>query len=89
MSLDFVVGIMAETVKVTLLLSAPVLIVGLVVGVLISLFQAVTQVQEMTLVFVPKIVACLVALVAALPWMMNLLVSFTHNLFVNIPNYIK
>jgi flagellar biosynthetic protein FliQ len=89
MSLDFVVGIMAETVRVTLLLSAPVLIVGLVVGVLISLFQAVTQVQEMTLVFVPKIVACLVALVAALPWMMNLLVSFTHNLFVNIPNYIK
>jgi flagellar biosynthetic protein FliQ len=89
MTLDFVVGIMAETIRVTLLLAAPVLIVGLVVGVLISLFQAVTQVQEMTLVFVPKIVACLVALVAALPWMMNLLVSFTHNLFVNIPNYIK
>jgi flagellar biosynthetic protein FliQ len=89
MSLDFVVGIMAEVVRVTLLLSAPVLLVGLVVGVLISLFQAVTQVQEMTLVFVPKIVACLVALVAALPWMLNLLVSFTHNLFSNIPNYIR
>jgi flagellar biosynthetic protein FliQ len=66
MTVDFVVGIMAETVKVTLLVSAPVLIVGLVVGLIISLFQAVTQVQEMTLVFVPKIVACLVALVAAL-----------------------
>jgi flagellar biosynthesis protein FliQ len=89
MGLDFVVGIMAETIRVTLLISAPVLIVGLVVGVIISLFQAVTQVQEMTLVFVPKIVACLVALVAALPWMINLLVSFTHNLFSNIPMYIK
>jgi flagellar biosynthetic protein FliQ len=89
MSLDFVVGIMAEAIRVTLLISAPVLIVGLVVGVVISLFQAVTQVQEMTLVFVPKIVACLIALVAALPWMMNLLLSFTHNLFVNIPNYVK
>lgn len=89
MSLDFIVGIMAETIWVTLLVSAPVLIVGLVVGVVISLFQAVTQVQEMTLVFVPKIVACLVTLVAALPWMINLLVSFTHNLFINIPTYIK
>lgn len=89
MSLDFVVGIMAETIRVTLMIAAPVLIVGLTVGVLISLFQAVTQVQEMTLVFVPKIVACLVTLVAALPWMMNLLVSFTQNLFMNIPHYIK
>lgn len=89
MGLDFVVGIMAETIRVTLMISAPVLIVGLVVGVVISLFQAVTQVQEMTLVFVPKIVACLVALVAALPWMINILVSFTHNLFSNIPAYIK
>jgi flagellar biosynthetic protein FliQ len=89
MSADFVVGIMAETVWVTLLVSAPVLIVGLLVGVLISLFQAVTQVQEMTLVFVPKIVACLIALVAALPWMINILVSFTHNIFINIPAYVK
>jgi flagellar biosynthetic protein FliQ len=78
MSVDFIVGIMAETIRLTLMISAPVLIV-----------QAVTQIQEMTLVFVPKIVACMVVLVAALPWMINLLVSFTHNLFVNIPNYIK
>jgi flagellar biosynthetic protein FliQ len=89
MSVDFIVGIMAETVWTTLLVAAPVLIVGLVVGVLISLFQAVTQVQEMTLVFVPKIVACLIALVAALPWMMNILISFTHNIFANFPMYIK
>jgi flagellar biosynthetic protein FliQ len=89
MTTDFIVGIMAETIKVTLLTAAPVLIVGLVVGILISLFQAVTQIQEMTLTFVPKIVACFVALVAALPWMINLLVTFAHNLFSNIPNYIK
>lgn len=89
MSLDFIVGIMAETVWTAMLVSAPVLIVGLVVGVLISLFQAVTQVQEMTLVFVPKIVACLIALVAALPWMINILISFTHNIFINIPLYVK
>lgn len=89
MSSDFIVGMMAEAIRVTLMISAPVLLVGLVVGVVISLLQAVTQVQEMTLVFVPKIVACLVMLVAALPWMINLLVSFTHNLFSNIPGYIR
>jgi flagellar biosynthetic protein FliQ len=89
MTADFIVGIMAETIRIALMISAPVLLVGLVVGVVISLLQAATQVQEMTLVFVPKIVASLVVLVAALPWMINLLVSFTHHLFSNIPNYIK
>ena len=89
MSLDFVVGIMAETIRVTLLVAAPVLIVGLVVGVIISLFQAVTQVQEMTLVFVPKIVAVMITLIAALPWMLNILLTFTHNLFANIPMYVR
>jgi len=89
MTVDFVIGIMAEAIKVTLLISAPVLIVGLIVGVAISLFQAVTQIQEMTLVFVPKILATMVVLIAALPWMVSILLSFTHNLFVNIPNYAR
>jgi len=89
MTVEFVVGIMAEAIQVTLLVSAPVLIVGLVVGVAISLFQAVTQIQEMTLVFVPKIVAVLVVLIAALPWMLSLLMTFTHNLFANIPAYVR
>lgn len=89
MTIDFVTGAMAETIRVTLMISAPVLIVGLAVGVFVSLIQAVTQVQEITLVFVPKIVACLIALVAALPWMMNMLMSFTINIFNNIPNYVR
>jgi len=89
MSVDLVVGLMSETVKVTLLVSAPVLLVGLVVGVFVSLIQAMTQVQEITLVFVPKIIACLVALVAALPWMIGILLNFTSNLFQNIPLYIR
>jgi flagellar biosynthesis protein FliQ len=89
MTSDAVIGLMAETIKITLLISAPMLIVGLVVGVVISLLQAVTQIQEMTLVFVPKIVAVMITMVAALPWMINLLVSFTQNIFANIPMYIK
>ena len=89
MTAEFIVGIMAETIKVTLLISAPALLVGLVIGVGVSLFQAVTQIQEMTLVFVPKIVGVMITVVIVLPWMINLLVSFTHNLFANIPIYIR
>ncbi|MBE0555957.1 MAG: flagellar biosynthesis protein FliQ [Proteobacteria bacterium] len=89
MTADFIVGIMAETLKVTLLIAAPALLVGLVIGVGVSLFQAVTQIQEMTLVFVPKIVGVMITVVVVLPWMINLLVSFTHNLFTNIPMYIR
>jgi len=89
MTTDFVMGLMVEAIKVALLVSAPVLLVGLVVGIAISLFQAVTQIQEMTLVFVPKIVAVMVVLVAALPWMINIMVTYTHNLISNIPMYIK
>ena len=89
MTTDTVVGLMVETIKITLLISAPMLIVGLVVGVVISLLQAVTQIQEMTLVFVPKIVAVLITLVASLPWMISLLTTYTQNIFANIPAYIK
>ncbi|MFB3925563.1 MAG: flagellar biosynthesis protein FliQ [Syntrophales bacterium] len=89
MTTDLIMGIASETIKVTLLVSAPMLIIGLVVGLIISIFQAVTQIQEMTLVFVPKIVAVLVALIFALPWMLDILISYTHNLFSNIPMYIK
>jgi flagellar biosynthesis protein FliQ len=89
MNIDFVVGIMAETVKVTLLVAAPVLLVSLVVGVAISLFQALTQIQEMTLSFVPKIVASLIALVVALPWMLNNLIAFTEKIFKGIPLFIR
>ena len=68
---------------------APMLIASIIVGMLVSIFQAATQIHEMTLVFVPKIVACLVALVAALPWMINLMLAFTEKIFVNIPMYIR
>jgi len=89
MTTDFVIGIMAETVKLTLLISAPALLVGLAIGFLVSLFQAVTQVQEMTLVFVPKIIAVFVTLILALPWMMNLLVTFTEKLIREIPLWVR
>jgi len=89
MSVDWVIGIGGEAIEVTLLLAAPMLLVGLLVGLIVSIFQAVTQIQEMTLTFVPKIVAVMVALIVALPWMINLVVTYTQKLFQSIPMYIQ
>lgn len=78
-----------NAVTLTLLLSAPVLLVAMVVGLLISLFQAVTQIQEMTLTFVPKIVAVMLTLLFLSSWMINKLVDYTHELIVTLPNIIR
>jgi flagellar biosynthesis protein FliQ len=86
---QFVIGLAKEAITITLLLSAPMLGIGLGVGLLISMFQAVTQVQEMTLTFVPKIVAVLVGMLAFSPWMLNMLLDFTRGLLQNFPTYVK
>lgn len=67
------------------MLAAPMLIGALVVGILVSLFQAVTQINEQTLSFIPKIVVIVFALVILSPWMMETITSFTHDLYANIP----
>ncbi len=89
MNSDAVVGLMAEAIRVTMLISAPVLLVGLIVGVIISILQAVTQIQEITLVFVPKIIAVMVVLIVALPWMLRLMVSYTQQLIMTIPMLVR
>lgn len=89
MTPEYVVSLGNEAVKLTLMLSLPLLGVGLVVGLLVAVIQATTQIQEMTLSFVPKIVAVLLALLAVSPWMLNMMVSFTGNLIQNIPDIIK
>jgi len=65
------------------------LLAGLVVGLLISIFEAVTQIQEMTLTFVPKIVAVFVVLLISFPWMMRKILAFTEHLILDLPRYIK
>ncbi|MFQ5518435.1 MAG: flagellar biosynthesis protein FliQ [Mariprofundus sp.] len=82
---DSVIQIGSEAIKMVLLISLPMLGVALVVGIAISLFQAVTQIQEMTLTFVPKIIAVFAAMIIAAPWMTDKMVSFTRNLFSIIP----
>jgi flagellar biosynthetic protein FliQ len=89
MNAETVIGIARQAIQVTLLVSLPILGIGLVVGVVISLIQAATQIQEMTLTFVPKIVSIFVGLLLLLPWIMNHLVTFTTEIFQNIPNYVR
>ncbi|MFA7348722.1 MAG: flagellar biosynthesis protein FliQ [Desulfurivibrionaceae bacterium] len=83
------ISLVQNAVTLTLLLSAPVLLVAMVVGLLISLFQAITQIQEMTLTFVPKIVAVMATLLFLASWMITKLVDYTHELIVNLPTIIR
>jgi flagellar biosynthetic protein FliQ len=84
-----VIDIGREALTVTLKVASPLLAVALGVGLLISIFQATTQIQEQTLSFVPKIVAILISLILFGPWMLTTLVNYTQRLFLNINNFIK
>ena len=77
-----------ETYKITLMISLPVLLAGLVVGLLVSIFQATTQINEMTLSFVPKILAVIGVLILTMPWMTNMLLAYTKTLIKLIPKII-
>ncbi len=89
MSPETVIEIGALAMKVAFLISAPTLIAALVVGLVISIFQAATQIQEMTLTFVPKIIAVAVVILLFGPWMLRVMVSFTIQLISAIPGYLR
>jgi flagellar biosynthetic protein FliQ len=89
MSPDLVLDIAKGAIEITLYLSLPILGISLIVGLLVSLFQAVTQIQEATLTFVPKIVAMFISLLFLLPWMMNKMIHYTEQIIVSIPQYIR
>ena len=86
MTTEFVISIGREAILVTLLVAAPMLLFGLVVGLVVSILQAVTQVHEMTLIFIPKIIAVALALLIFLPWIINKVVDFTAKLINSIPS---
>ena len=77
-----------EALRVVLLVSAPMLGLGLAVGLMVSVFQATTSIQEQTLAFIPKIVAVFVAILIFGPWMLRIMVEYFTNVFVNLPIYI-
>lgn len=86
---QFVLGLARQALTVALMLAAPALVVSLVVGVTISIFQATTQIQEQTLTFVPKIVAVLVSMLIFGGWMLNQLLAFTQDLLGNLGTLVR
>lgn len=89
MTVDMVKELSGEVFKTILLASGPPLLVSLLVGLIVSLFQAVTQIQEFTLTFVPKVIAVFLCLFIFFPWMSKVLISFTTALIEKMPLYIK
>lgn len=85
MDTQFIVELARKSIYTTLLVSSPMLILALIVGLSISILQSITQIQEMTLTFIPKIIAVAIALVIFLPWMITTVVSFASQLFSIIP----
>jgi len=84
-----VLNLAQEAMRIILMVSAPMLGFGLLVGLLVSIFQATTQIQEATLAFVPKIVAVLVSVIVFGPWILRILIDFTQKLFINLNTYIQ
>lgn len=82
------IGLGVETFKIALLLSMPMLLTGLIAGLAISIFQAVTQINESTLSFVPKIILTIVVAIFTMPWMMNMMIEFTSRMIELIPSFV-
>ena len=88
MNQDVAINLAMDAVSLSLKVGLPILGVGLIVGVVISVFQAVTQIQEMTLAFIPKILATVLVIVVAGPWMLSQVVTYTTELYTGIPGMV-
>ena len=89
MTPEFVISFARQSIELTLMVAMPMLLVGLIVGLTVSVFQAATQLQEMTLTFIPKIVSIFLTLLIAFPWIMDKLINYTREIFLNFPSYIR
>lgn len=88
MSENMIMSVISDAIQTGLLVAAPILVVSLVVGLIISIFQATTQIQEQTLTFVPKLIAAAVIGLIAGPWMLHTVVNFTDRIFSLISNIV-
>ena len=82
------IGLGVETFKLALMMALPMLMAGLLAGLAISIFQATTQINEMTLSFVPKIILVIIVAIFTMPWMINMMIEFTHRIITMIPSFI-
>lgn len=88
MTQELVINLGKEAMYITLLIAGPILGIGLLIGLIISIFQATTQIQEQTLVFIPKIIAVFISLVILGPWILQVFIDYVVRLFENIPSLI-
>ena len=88
MSNDLEIQLGQEALMMVMIISAPMLGLGLMVGIMVSIFQATTQIQEQTLAFIPKIIAVFVSILIFGPWMLRMMISYIQNLFINLPGFI-
>lgn len=88
MTPDVVIKLAEQSIYMIIIISAPMLIIALAVGLIVSVFQAMTQIQEQTLAFIPKILAVFLSLILFGPWMLTLLLDFTRDLFQQLPQLI-
>ena len=88
MTPEMVMTIGQRALEITILLAAPLLLAALIIGLLVGVFQAATQINEMTLSFIPKLIAVFVAIVVAGPWMLQLLIDYTQLLLTGIPGMV-
>ncbi|MFZ5648349.1 MAG: flagellar biosynthesis protein FliQ [Bacillota bacterium] len=86
---SFAIQIVRDALIMVLVISVPILVAGMLVGLIISILQATTQIQEQSLSFVPKLVAVLVVLVVLAPWILNVLVGYTEDIFAKIPLMVR
>lgn len=78
-----------QAIEVTLMVAAPMLLLALIIGLIVSIFQAATQINEQTLSFIPKLIGVLVALVIAGPWMLSIMLDYMRQMFTNIPLFVS
>jgi flagellar biosynthetic protein FliQ len=88
MSGDLVIQLAQQALMIVLIVSAPMLGLGLIVGLMVSVFQATTSIQEQTLAFIPKIIAVFVAILIFGPWMLRIMVEFVTNIFTNLLRFV-
>lgn len=86
MTPDLAVDLSREALVIATLIAAPALLAGMVIGLIVGLLQALTQIQEQTVAFVPKLIAMVLAVGLTLPWILNRLIEYSHDLITNIPS---
>ena len=87
MTPEFVIDIARKAIQVTLLISAPMLLSGMIIGLLVSIFQAATQINEQTMTFIPKIIVVFLSLLIFAPWIMHTMITFTNSIFESLAGF--